>query len=96
MSGLNSPCPDRTWRPSEYLRTTESEVISLRKQLCHANSNGHADSGKMDDAIDIALLVEDMCRYGKDVDAAEAIEVVADVEVLIDMLIREIDALLAS
>jgi hypothetical protein len=58
--------------------------------------NPSLSSGKMDDAIKLADLVELLARHGRLADAADAFQIAGQVELLLDQLRAEIDAILAS
>jgi hypothetical protein len=50
----------------------------------------------MDDAVALAMLIEQLARYGQTLTAAEAMELAERLERLFDQLRAEVDSLLAS
>jgi len=53
-------------------------------------------SGVMDDVVKLAETIERLSRSGRRIPAADAIELGEYVEKLIDMLVQEVDDLVAS
>lgn len=55
-----------------------------------------ATSGSMDDAVALAILIEQVARYGQTLAVAEAMDLAERLEPLFDQLRAEVDSLLAS
>ncbi len=85
-------------RPSEFLRSVETRAIRIRKLLASSNEARKAQrtSGSMDDAVQLADLIERLSRYGQTIAAADAIAVADYVDLLVDILKAKVDALLTS
>lgn len=97
MSGTHSPRPVKAPSPREFLRAAESCANRIRKQLRDYESRGLVSrSGKTDDAVNLAELIEHVARLGRAETAANAIDLAERIELLIEQLRAEIDAILAS
>ena len=82
---------------SEVLRSAESGAIRIRKLLRTACDGGSAwgSSSAMHDALRLAQLIERLAAYGQKVRAADAIQIADYVERLLDVLLNELDHILA-
>lgn len=88
--------PDTPWQPRKTLRAAEDYALRCRKALERMVSRKTRASGRTDDAVAIALLIELLAHYGQKATAADAIEIAEYVDQLIDLLTAEIDAILIS
>jgi hypothetical protein len=90
--------PGSPWKPSEFFAYAEAYATTVRKLLHKLKTKDDlwGNSASMDDAEAIAILIEQLARYGTTASAADAIEIAERVESLTDMLRAEIDAILAS
>jgi len=90
------PGPIRT--PRDFLKHAEDYAVRIRKLLAdiRPSSRGSESRPSRDDAFAIASLIEELSSKGKRADAAEAVDIADRVELLIDALWAEIDAILAS
>ena len=90
------PGPIRT--PRDFLKYAEDYAVRIRKFLVDLRPCAGVTEPRpsKDDAFAIACLIEELSSKGKQADAADAIEIAERVELLIDALWSEIDALLAS
>ena len=98
MSGSKNKRPSRSPRPREFLSQAEDIAVRIRK-LLRARKSAAEDPerlGKQDDAIRLAVLVEQIARKGQARPAAKAIEIAEYIERLLDMLWTEVDNLLVS
>lgn len=87
-----------TPRPRELFRVVEDGAIRIRKLLVSERTRRRAvgTSGSMDDAVALAMLIEDLARYGRTLAAAEAMGLAEKLELLFDQLRAEVDSLLVS
>lgn len=85
-------------KPSEFFRACESSAIRIRKLLRSGKDQRRvsATSGSMDDAVALAILIEQVARYGQTLAVAEAMDLAERLEPLFDQLRAEVDSLLAS
>ena len=84
-------------RPREVLRNAEERAVAVRKLLKQLEQGqGRAVRGIMDDAVKLALSIEQIARWGQTCSAEEAVEVGFVVEVLVSRLEVEIDQIIAS
>ena len=94
-----SESDQRGWSlgPSEILRSAESSAVRIRKLVgaVRARREAAGSSGAMDDAQRLAELIERLAAYGQKVRAADAIQIADYVERLLDMLVGELDDILA-
>ena len=73
----------------EFFRVAEERAVGIRKSLRRLLPG--IAGGVMDNALKIAGTIETLSRWGQKVDAEEAVEVAADIEVLTEMLLAELD-----
>ena len=85
-------------RPREFFRAVEEGAIRIRKLLVSERTQRRASgtSGSMDDAVALAILIEQVARYGQTLAVAEAMDLAERLEPLFDQLRAEVDSLLAS
>ena len=85
-------------KPRAFFRFAEWQAVEIRKLLCEFTRKKHVSSrpGFTDDAESLARWIERLARLGRDLPAAKAFDLAELVEHLLDELIRQIDALLAS
>lgn len=88
--------PDRSWKPREFLRNAEARSVAVRRQLRQWKRRFPDQSGSMDDAVALALLIEQLARKGRTATAAQATDIAEKVDLMIDLLGTEIDDLLTS
>ena len=88
--------PDRSWKPREFLQNAETLAATVRRQLRQWKWGFPDQSGSMDDAVALSLLIEQLARKGRTATAAQATDNAEKVDLLIDLLGTEIDDLLAS
>ena len=88
--------PDRSWKPRELLRNAEALSATVRKQLRQWKRRFPDQSGSIDDAVALALLIEQLARKGRTATAAQATDIADKVDQLIDLIGTEIDDLLTS
>lgn len=84
-------------KPREFFRVCESSAIRIRKLLRSERMRRRASgtSGSMDDAAALAMLIENLGRYGQTLAAADAMDLAERLERLFDQLRAEVDSLLA-
>ncbi len=84
-------------RPREFLKTAETMAARLRRSLRQVGTIQDVEgcSVSSHDALAIAELIVDLCRFGRRAQAADAIMIAERVEVLLDQLGTEIDFILA-
>lgn len=97
-----TPCSKRARlgeasRLRETLRAVETSANRTRKLLRDIESwSGATRSGNMDDVLKLADMVERLARHGQRLDAEEAIDLAERLELLLEVLGAEVDAILAS
>lgn len=84
-------------RPREFLKEAENAAVRIRKDLRQIELTQDVEGASVSahDALAIAKLIIDICRFGRIAQAEDAIMAVEQVEVLLDLLGIEIDLILA-
>ncbi len=85
-------------RPRDFFRTAECSAIRIRKILRSERISRIAtgSSVAMDDAVALAICIEQIARYGQTLTAADAMDLAGKLERLFDQLRSEVDSLLVS
>lgn len=85
-------------RPRVYLEMAESMGTCIRKDLqqIKAMQGVAGNLVSVDDALAIAELIIDVSRFGRRAQAADAIMIAEQVELLFDRLGTEIDSILTA
>ena len=96
MAELFPSGPDMPCRSREFLRSAETQAISIRDLL--QNSRACKVPGSRDDALKLAVTIERLARYGlrSQLDAAAATTLCEQIQLLMDQLVSEMDDLFAS
>ena len=83
--------------PRECFERAERHVSCIRKLLVKSQRRlrGAGHRGAMHDAIRIIDSIERLSSYGRRCDAANAVEIADHIEILISLLQREFDDILA-
>jgi hypothetical protein len=84
--------------PRKLFRAAQCSAIEIRRllQRLASRKKGSGLSGSTDNADKLARLVINLTGRGRKLPAAEAIELAGQVELMLDLLWVEIDALLVS
>src|SRR5262245_53677198 len=82
-------------RPRDHLRAAENCAVRIRKLLirCQQRPGIEGIWESTDDAVRLTELIERLARFGQTRPADEAVNVVAQIEVLISLLQAETDSL---
>jgi hypothetical protein len=98
MTRVSDHRPRSSPEPRQIFREAERLAIEMRTLLgrCKSDRKNSGISGSMDNAVSLARLVEKLARIGRNLPAAEAVELAGRIETFVEMLRAEIDALLNS
>jgi CRISPR/Cas system-associated endonuclease Cas1 len=86
------------WKPSTVLRAAEEQALKTAKFL-HARKDQLARlsrTASVDDAIALAETILALARLGQKQPAAQAFQIMANVETFLDQLAVEMDSLLTE
>ena len=96
MHHCKAPQTDLALKPSGVLAAAQATATRLRKMLRSKMRRPGLESGTMADAARLAELIEQLARFGKLQPAEDAIDVVGLVEILLEQLRSEIDAIIVA
>ena len=97
MSTLKKARPDTASKLRGFLRSLEQAANRIRKLLRDHKSRSRASrSRSIDNAVKLAELVERLAHHGQSLAAADAIDLADRLELLLEMLRAELDAILVS
>lgn len=83
-------------RTCDELRAMQNRAVAIRKLLSSSRRKGSKDRGVMDDAVQLAEIIEKLSTFGQHCSAEDVVEVASRVEILVSLLESEIDGIFAS